>query len=380
MGERSAIVVGGGIGGVATAVGLLRAGWSVRVLEQAPEFGEVGAGISLWSNAFRALDALGLGERVRALGVVRADARLRDRRGRQVVHAGGDPATRTDAVPAIFHRAELLSALLDALPAACLGAGTRVRGVRTEPGRAVVEHDGGESTVDLVVGADGLRSTVRSALWPHAEPPRYAGQTSWRMVLPVPGGVVLPAGESWGPGSVFGMLPMSGDRVYCYATATVPAGQASAGGELAELRDRFAGWHDPIPALLAAARPDAVLRHDLFYLPSLDSYVRDRVALLGDAAHAMTPNLGQGACQALEDAATLSAVLAGDSDVDTALRRYTGLRKRRTQTVARRSRQADTMVHLTSPVAIALRNAALRLVPPSLAMRSFTSTLDWTPP
>jgi 2-polyprenyl-6-methoxyphenol hydroxylase-like FAD-dependent oxidoreductase len=372
MSERSAVIVGGGIGGLATAAGLLRQGWSVQVLEQAPEFGEVGAGISLWSNAFRALDALGLGDVVRAVGAQEVSGGIRDHRGRPIVRGElSSPAT-------MFHRAELLSALLGAVPAGHLIAGTKVRTVRVEGGRAVVEHDHGTVTADLVIGADGLRSTVRTQLWPQAKPPRYAGVTSWRTVIsgfgPVPGG------ESWGPGALFGAVPMAGDRTYCYASAIASAGQTSTDGELAALRRRFGSWHDPIPALLEKASEEQVLRHDLYYLPPLDSYVSGRAVLVGDAAHAMTPNLGQGACQSLEDAATLAVLLGPESDVDIALREYNSLRLRRSQRIAGRSRSAGRLAQLRSPVASALRDAALRLLPGSVFERSIKSVLDWTPP
>lgn len=382
MAERTAAVVGGGIGGLATAAGLLRRGWSVQVLEQAAEFTEVGAGISLWANGFRALDAIGLGERVRALGSMDVSAGLRDHRGRWIVRTDKSGlARRHSATAVMLHRSELMRALLDAVPAECLTAGTRVHAVRPANGRAVVVHDRGESTVDLVIGADGVRSTVRTQVWPDAAAPRYAGSTAWRMVLPSPLTGPFAGGESWGSGAVFGAFPMSKDRVYCYATDTVEPGGASPDGELAGLRRRFGDWHHPIPALLAAATSSAVLRNDLYYLPPLPSFTSGRVVLLGDAAHAMTPHLGQGANQALEDAATLVAVLDTEpDDLAAALRRYDELRRPRTQKLVRRSRMGGRVAQLAWPPAIVIRNAALRVVPASIFIRSLTATLEWQPP
>jgi 2-polyprenyl-6-methoxyphenol hydroxylase-like FAD-dependent oxidoreductase len=269
-----AVIVGGGIGGLAAAAGLHRRGWDVTVLEQASEFSVVGSGISLWPNAFRALDAVGVEMAGRGTGVAGG---LRDWRGRWVVpvdaeaagsaegKAGAAGAVGDDVHPYIAHRHELRTALLAHVPEECRRPGVRVLGMRLQGDRAVVEDDGGELTADLVVGADGLRSVVREALWPHAAPPGYAGQTAWRLILPRPKALTGPAkwGETWGPNAVFGMAPMSDDRIYCYGTGTVPPGGRSPDGELAELRRRFSDWCEPIPAVLAAATEDMVLRHDI---------------------------------------------------------------------------------------------------------------------
>lgn len=151
---------------------------------------------------------------------------------------------------------------------------------------------------------------------------------------------------------------------------------------LAEVRRRFGDWHDPIPALLAATRPGAVLHHDVNELVTpLPSYAVGRVALLGDAAHAMTPNLGQGACQALEDAVSLAAALRAGPSVESALRRYDAERRPRSQSVARAARRAGRMgQQLSHPAAIALRDAALRLAPSRVTVRAVLRHADRAPP
>jgi 2-polyprenyl-6-methoxyphenol hydroxylase-like FAD-dependent oxidoreductase len=203
------------------------------------------------------------------------------------------------------------------------------------------------------------------------------------MVLPRPA-VLADAGaevwgETWGPGAVFGMFPMPGGLVYCYGTGAVPAGLRSQDGELAELRRRFGDWCHPIPAVLAAATEDAVLRNDIHHLPPLRTYVRGPVVLLGDAAHAMTPHLGQGGCQALEDAATLSTAVATQPDLATALRRYDELRRRRTQALARKSLMTRTVSHLSWRPARVARNALLRALPKSVFVRSLAQPFSWRP-
>ena len=355
------VVVGGGIGGLAAAVALRRAGWDVRVFERAPQFGEIGAGLSLWPNAIRALDRLGLAERVLAIGAVEAHGGARDRRGRWLSRTTSDEVARRFGYPLIVvHRAELLQVLREALPDDALVAGSEITEVPDAP---------------LVVAADGVGSAMRDVLFP-GHGPRYAGYTAWRALAPFPG--LSEGAVTWGRGERFGFVPMRSGLVYCFATASMAAGTHHA-NEHAELLRRFGDWPDPIPALLRAIAPEAVLRHDIADLPALPSFVRGRVALLGDAAHAMTPNLGQGACQALEDAVTLAECVSGGTagDVPEALGRYDRMRRRRTQAIVLRSRRLGRVGQLAWPPAAAARDIAARLVPAPLTLRSMASVLGW---
>ena len=266
----------------------------------------------------------------------------------------------------MIHRADLLAVLLAAVPEEALRPGVTVAGVRPD---GTVLHSGGESRADLVVGADGVHSVTRRSVWPDAPAPRYAGYTSWRLVTgPVP---VTETSESWGRGERFGYARLPDGRIYCYATANAP--QGAPGGGLAALVRRFGGWHDPIPALLAAVGPGAVLHHDLYELPPLQTYISGRVVLAGDAAHAMTPTLGQGACQALEDAVVLGDVLASGAG----LAAYDRQRRPRTQMITRRSRRLGAAAQWASPPAVRLRDTVLRLLPSSSFARSLAPVLDW---
>ncbi|MGW7054770.1 FAD-dependent monooxygenase [Streptomyces sp. NPDC054887] len=399
MPQRAVTIVGGGIGGLAAAVALHRRGWRVEVLERAPEFTEIGAGISLWPNALHALEALGLAGTVRALGAVETSGGVRDRRGRWLSRTHTAELARRFGHPlVVLHRADLLRVLAEALPAECLRPGSEVTSVRAdgrsptvddhrgEPRpdrvdlRPVVDHHGGGSRPDLVVGADGLRSTVRRDLWPDAAGPRYAGYTAWRMVTEPLAAPPSEGAATWGRGERFGYTALPGGRAYCFATASLPEGTASRTSEYAELVRRFGSWPDPVPGLLAAVPAEAVLRHDLYDLPPLTSFVHGRVALLGDAAHAMTPNLGQGACQALEDAVTLAHCLDETPDVTAALRSYDRLRRPRTRAITRRSARLGAVGQLSWPPAVLLRDTAARLVPTRMTLRSMTPVLGWTAP
>ncbi|GGM14319.1 FAD-dependent oxidoreductase [Streptomyces fumigatiscleroticus] len=364
---NTAIIVGGGIGGLAAALALHRTGWQVQVLERAPEFTVAGAGLSLWPNALRALDALGLAAPVRHRSVLEGQAGIRDPKGRWLSRSDTAGIERRYGPTAMIHRADLLDLLRSALPAAALRSGTTVHHAQAD---GTVHHSDGTGRADLLVGADGIHSTVRASLWGKGIVPRYAGYTAWRMITgPVP---VRESSETWGRGERFGYAPLPDGRVYCFAVANAPRGATDPG--LAGLRHRFATWHDPIPTLLTAATPETVLHHDLYELPPLPAYVKGRVALVGDAAHAMTPNLGQGACQALEDAVVLARAVRGDG----ALIAYDHQRRPRTQMIAARARRIGTIAQWSSPAAVALRNAALRCAPGAAFTRSLAPVLNWT--
>ncbi|WP_067549065.1 FAD-dependent monooxygenase [Nocardia crassostreae] len=363
-----ALIVGGGIGGLATAVAFARQGWDVEVLERAERITEVGAGLSLWANALRALDALGLGDRVRARAVDDGSAGIRDSKGRWLSRVDAEAIRTRFGSPIVLHRADLLDILREAVPESALRTGISVSEVRAD---GSVVHSAGVSTGDVIVGADGIHSVVRRAVCGEVTP-RYSGYTALRVVV-TPTAPMGDLGETWGKGERFGFAALADGRAYCFAAVNAPAGAPSGG--LRELRARFGDWHEPIPSLLAAADESALLHNDIHFLPPLPTYVSGRIALIGDAAHAMTPNLGQGACQALEDAVVLAEVAAHDPD----LARYDAERRPRTRMIADRSERIGVVAQLSWAPAVAVRNAIMRLIPASAQIKALVPVLEWEP-
>lgn len=367
----SAMIIGGGIGGLAAAIGLRQIGVTAEVYERAGELHELGAGLTLWPNAARALEQLGAGDLLGALSVPAPSGGIRAADG-ALLSGVADQGGPDRLLPVAVHRAELQQALLERAGPERVHFGKALQSFSQDAGGVAARFtDGSEARADLLIGADGIRSQVRALLHGASEP-SYAGYTAWRAVVDYPHELLLP-GESWGRGARFGQVPLAGGRVYWFATADAPAGQRSPGAERDELLRRFGGWHAPIPALIAAAAEEVILRHDIYDRPPLARWGEGRATLLGDAAHPMTPNLGQGACQALEDAAVLARCLAGGGDPAAALRRYEGLRADRTAAIVRLSRRIGAVGQWANPLMAGLRDRLLRAVPPQLQERQIAA-------
>jgi 2-polyprenyl-6-methoxyphenol hydroxylase-like FAD-dependent oxidoreductase len=278
----------------------------------------------------------------------------------------------------VVHRAELQASLLDALGAQYVEFGKQCVGVEQDrEGVRARFADGCQAHGDLLIGADGLHSLIRSQL--HGpQPPTYAGYTAWRGIVVFDHQRLQP-GESWGAGMRFGQIPLSHGRVYWFATKNAPEGKASAKGEKRELLRLFSDWHAPIKALIEASDPSAILRHDIYDRPVLKKWGEGRITLLGDAAHPMTPNLGQGACQALEDTLVLANALQKEPHIPSALRAYEAQRIPRTNSLVKQSRQVGQIGQWEEPLAVRLRDLLAQHILSRFQMRQLEPILGYEP-
>ncbi len=362
------LVVGGGIAGLALAACLQRQGRSVEVVERAEAWRPLGAGIVLQWNAMAVLRLLGLEESIRARGVRLVDGALADQRGGVLGKLTLEKVNERYGVPYGIHRAALHDVLLEACEGVLIRMGETVEAF-TQKGEEVdvVFASGDRGTYDLVVGADGLHSKVRSLLWPQtAMSPQYAGYVCWRFVCENRVGR-REMTEMLGRGRRFGIVPLGDNKLYVFATLSgasdLDEGKA---GTMDFLRDVYRGFGGDVPAILGGLDESvAILRHPIADLPR-PCWHDGRVVLIGDAAHGMTPNMGQGAAQALEDVGMLSSLLHQGGEVDTILSDYRKVREARVTKIMRLSRRFGWVNQWSSPWAVALRNLLLRMTPASV--------------
>ena len=352
MQPQRVLIVGGGIGGLTAALALSRAGHSVRLYEQAPAFGEIGAGIMLTPNATRVLRHFGLGAALDRSGMRPPASRYR--RFDDAALMGDAPLA--DVMESTFgapwlhiHRSDLLDALLAAVRkqgGTDLYAGHRATGCAQAGAGATVQFGNGASAAgDLLVACDGMRSTVRAQLAEYAQP-RFRGQVAWRALAPaggLPERVSDRASVVWiGEDRHIVQYVLRGGSLVNYVAIAAQQEWAEEGWNrpagLEEVQREFAGWHEDVQSLLSATPPGALYKWGLFDRDPLEQWVYGRIALLGDAAHPMLPFMAQGSAMAIEDAAVLARCLEAFDDLEAALSRYQAVRGERTARVILQSR------------------------------------------
>jgi 2-polyprenyl-6-methoxyphenol hydroxylase-like FAD-dependent oxidoreductase len=372
-------IIGGGIGGLAAACALQRQGIQVTVFERNPELREVGAGLTLWANGVQVLRHLGLADALPAVSTRLTNFECWSWRGKRLGSMPLDAIERRVGAPSLgIHRADLLRLLASAVDRGSIHVHANCVGFEPEQGHVIAHFaDGHEQQADLLLGADGLYSVIREQLL-GKRPPCYSGYTCWRGVALFEERHVSPgiSSETWGRGRRFGMLPIGNGRVFWYATLNCPAGEQDRAGERkARLSRLFGGWREPIGRLIEATDEQAILRNDLFDRRPVRHWGRGRVTLLGDAAHPPTPNLGQGACQALEDALVLAGCLSDQREPVAALRAYEARRRKRSTAIIEQSALVGKIGQWEQPLLCSLRDGLTPLAFATFLPRLFVANL-----
>ena len=370
---KSVIIVGGGIGGLCTAIGLRQAGVEAIVYEQAEVLSQVGAGLTIWANAIKALRKLGLADAVIGAGSKIEHGEICTAGGRTLSRSEPGELERLFGEPTVaIHRADLHDILLSALPADTVRLGAKCTSFEQVADGVTVRFAGSQADRgDLLVGADGIHSAIRRQLFPEVRL-RYSGYTAWRGVVTTGDEVALGVtSESWGCGSRFGILRIDKERVYWFATANAPAGKTLTPAERKGfLQQRFRGWHHPVELLLESTPSEEILQNDIYDLKPIGRWVKGRIVLLGDAAHPTTPNMGQGACMAIESSFVLAHCLSQERDLDGALRRYETERMPRTAWITDQSWKIGRIGQLENPLACKARDFVLRILPATMTRKT----------
>jgi 2-polyprenyl-6-methoxyphenol hydroxylase-like FAD-dependent oxidoreductase len=367
--EAEVLIVGAGIAGLTAAIALDRVGVTVEVIERATALTQAGTALSLWPNALAALDRIGLGESATQIGVEENQGAARKPSGDELFTLDQSRLNERLGMPTqIVLRGELQNLLLGAASHLPIRMNTPAARIVHSDDCGLVELSTGEAKkAPVVLACDGIQSVGRSVV---GNPrPTFRGRTSWRAVLRGEQSLVHEACLTVGDGKQFIVGSLRDDAVYWAADVGLPEGvNQSLADKRAFLLDKFADWHDPIPVLIEHTDENQLVIADLY--DSIPQHlVAGRIAVLGDAAHPMTPDLGQGACQGIEDAVVLAECFTQEKNRDVALARYESARLRRVQRIVRESRRIGKLATTTSPVAAFVRDMTARHMPEWLNAR-----------
>ncbi len=362
-------IIGAGIGGLTLAVALQKKGYDVVVYEQAPEFHPLGAGLALAANAIKAFTAIGIADDVIASGCVLKKFRVKDMLGRILSEADSEKISARYGINNFtIHRADLHHVLISKLKVDTVQLNHGVSDFQQhDNGVEITFWDNRKVKVDCLIACDGIHSVIRKKLIPTSVP-RYAGYTCWRGVINDPPGTFNPesASETWGSRGRFGIVPLSNNRVYWFACINADENDPLMKSfDTDDLLYFFQDFHSPIPEIIMRTPTELLIHNDIFDLKPINKFSFNRVVLMGDAAHATTPNLGQGAGMAIEDAVVLANCIEHEKDIQQAFINFENKRIKRTTHIVNSSWRMGKVAQLKNPLMISLRNAAMRRAPAS---------------
>ncbi|MDX2097657.1 MAG: FAD-dependent urate hydroxylase HpxO [Leptolyngbyaceae cyanobacterium bins.59] len=381
MYDLKVIIIGAGIGGLTAGIALQQAGYQVEIYDRIREMRPVGAGISLWSNGVKVLNRLGLGKQIAHVGGHMNWMEYRTLDGNLLNQIPLFPLI--DAVgqrPYPVARRDLQNLLVNAftgkihLDHTCIGV------EQDETGVTALFENGHRARGDLLIAADGVRSNLRTYVLGKEFAPHYAGYINWNGLVTAE--VDLAPPDTWviyvGEHKRAALMPVAGERYYFFFDVPLPVDSPHVPPEQyqSELKEYFTGWAKPVQLLIDRIDPFATARPRIHDVGPIERMVRGRVALLGDAAHATCPDLGQGGAQAMEDGWVLmNCLLSTNISVEDALQRYERERKDRTDMVVQKARKRAEMIHGKDPVVTQRWYEQLGKEPPSSVTDSIATVI-----
>jgi 2-polyprenyl-6-methoxyphenol hydroxylase-like FAD-dependent oxidoreductase len=371
--KKNITILGAGIAGLSTAIALKNAGIDTMVFEAAPEIKAVGAGLGLGANAIKAFKVLGIDEEVMHAGRFLPAFMVYNEKGKQLAKTDSVSVSKKYGLDNFtIHRADLHALLLSKVNPSCIETNKKVERIEQNENNIILHFaDGTMHETDYLIAAEGIHSVVRNYVLPESKP-RYAGYTCWRAVIDNSNLQLNECSETWGSKGRFGIVPLAGNKIYWFACVnTVANNSAMKHYTVQDLLKQFAGYHHPIKAILKETKNENLIWADINDLKPINRYAFNNILLIGDAAHATTPNLGQGACQAVEDAVILAAEIAKNSNITVAFKMFEQRRLKRTHWIVNTSWRIGKMAQFENKFLIRCRNFLIRNLPKRVNEKQF---------
>lgn len=373
MNQDKIIIIGGGIGGLMTAIALNKMGITSTIFEKANSFDANGAGLALWANATSILDKFGLLNNLLGYGNVLNEMKTSTSNGTHL------NVVRLNKLESKFHfpsivllRQDLQRELLNAIPASQIEFNKQCVKIENDSKTVTVHFsDGTYQTANAVIFADGVHSFARKTIF-NLPPLKYAGRTSWRGVAQFNNTVFSGNTnfEIFGDGKRVGVFPLPNNHAYWYAAVNMAQEEAEKQKRTIDcVLSHFQGWVEPVSTLLKNTREERLILTNVNYTTHINKLVSENIALLGDSAHPMTPDLGQGACQAIEDANILAECLASATSISVGFKNYENKRLQRVRSIAKNSFKIGRLRQMGNPIGVTIRNNLFRFLPEKFALR-----------
>ena len=368
-------IIGAGIGGLTTAIALKQKGFEVEIFEASEDFGKAGSGINLAINAMQVFKRLGLYEEIAALGNYTNSLRITDEKLITLTNVSLLNIEKIHQVKAFaIHRATLHTILINRLKDVKIHLGKRLKSLTQTENEVNFEfEDGTAYSSNLLIGGDGIHSVVRKAIFDNTTL-RVAKQVCWRGIVKIETLKMYQTQltELWGKGKRFGFVHINEDEVYWYALANYKTDYKTE-FSTSNLEELFSDFSPIVKNIISKTDIKSVIFNEMMDLKPISSWHNQNVCLIGDAAHATTPNLGQGACQAIESAYVLATWIASEENTELAFLTYEKIRKRNAEKIVKTSWTVGKMAHLENKYLVFLRNKMMRLIPEKITEKQSTS-------